>query len=243
MQINMPSRRSDVLVTEFLRDSLAGGALGVTQLEVMARAVRLLGERQRIAHAKVFKRAKKFLGIKSVRNGFGDGGEWLWRLERRPASPISKPVSIEDTYAEALDPEEVPADVRARRIPSSWIDGVARLDHHRPLTDIPPHRWRQFLSDCNNFLTAGENWAGRAAELGWNAATLFGCRRARPLDHPGGAGLLWAINGGRLVELHRDWAVIELAANGSRRVFERRRVDAGNVTLPWIERGRRPGDV
>jgi hypothetical protein len=42
-------------------------------------------------------------------------------------------------------------------------------------------------------LTAGENWAGRAAELGWNAATLFGCRRARPLDHPGGAGLLWAI--------------------------------------------------
>jgi hypothetical protein len=58
MQINMPSRRSDVLVTEFLRDSLAGGALGVTQLEVMARAVRLLGERQRIAHAKVFKRAK-----------------------------------------------------------------------------------------------------------------------------------------------------------------------------------------
>ena len=239
----MPSRRSDVLVTEFLRDSLAGGALGVTQLEVMARAVRLLGERQRIAHAKVFKRAKKFLGIKSVRNGFGDGGEWLWRLERRPASPVSKPVSIEDIYAEGLDPEEVPADVRARRIPSSWIDGVARLDHHRPLTDIPPHRWRQFLSDCNNFLTGGENLAGRAAELGWNAATLFGCRRARPLDHPGGAGLLWAINGGRLVELHRDWAVIELAANGSRHVFERRRVDAGNVTLPWIERGRRPGDV
>src|ERR1700720_1939528 len=123
MQINMPSRRSDVLVTEFLRDSLAGGALGVTQLEVMARAVGLLGGRQRIAHAKVFKRVKKSLGIRSVRNGFGDAGEWLWRLERQPASPVSKPLaqpppSIEDTYAEAL--EEVPADVRARRIPSSW---------------------------------------------------------------------------------------------------------------------------
>jgi hypothetical protein len=144
----MPSRRSEVLVTEFLRDSLAGGALGVTELEVMARAAKLLGEGQRITHAKVFKRTKKFLGIKSVRNGFGDGGEWLWRLERRPASPVS----IEDTYAEALGPEEAPADVRARRIPSSWIDGVARLDHHRPHTGIPPHRWRQFLSDCNNFL-------------------------------------------------------------------------------------------
>src|ERR1700730_2187610 len=58
-------------------------------------------------------------------------------------------------------------------------DKLVRLDHHRPLTDIPPHRWRQFLSDCNNFLTGDENWAGRAAELGWNAATLFGCRTCR----------------------------------------------------------------
>ena len=108
----MPSRRSDVLVTEFLRDSLAGGALGVTQLEVMARAVRLLGERQRIAHAKVFKRVKKSLGIRSVRNGFGDGGEWLWQLERQPASPVSKPLaqpplSIEETSeAERETPQQ-----------------------------------------------------------------------------------------------------------------------------------------
>jgi hypothetical protein len=36
--------------------------------------------------------------------------------------------------------------------------------------------------------------------------------------HPGGAGLLWAIQGGRLVELHRDWAVIELAAASKFRV-------------------------
>src|SRR3984893_18085192 len=64
-----------------------------------------------------------------------------------------------------------------------------------------------------------------------------------PLAHPGGAGLLWAIQGGRLVELHRDWAVIELAANGSRHVFERRRVDAGNVTIRWNHVGRRPGDA
>jgi hypothetical protein len=64
--------------------------------------------------------------------------------------------------------------------------------------------------------------------------TLFGCCRHRPLDRPGGAGLLWAINGGRLVELHRDWAVVELAENGSRRVFERRRLEAANARVPWI---------
>jgi hypothetical protein len=39
--------------------------------------------------------------------------------------------------------------------------------------------------------------------------TLFGCCRHRPLDRPAGAGLLWTINGGWPVELHRNWAVIE----------------------------------
>jgi hypothetical protein len=45
--------------------------------------------------------------------------------------------------------------------------------------------------------------------------------------------LLWAINGGKLVELHRDWAVIELPVNRSQRIFHRRDVAAGKVTLPW----------
>jgi hypothetical protein len=40
-------------------------------------------------------------------------------------------------------------------------------------------------------------------------------------------GLLWAVDGGRVVEIHRDWALIELAQNGSQRVFDRRRVVAG----------------
>jgi hypothetical protein len=87
------------------------------------------------------------------------------------------------------------------------------------------------LSDCNNFLACPGEWAARAAALGWDTLTLFGCCRDRPLVHSGSAGLLWVINGGRLVELHREWAVFELAENGSRRIFERRRVDAANVGL------------
>ena len=67
-----------------------------------------------------------------------------------------------------------------------------------------------------------------------DALALFGCGLHRPLVHCGSAGLLWAIASGRLVELHRDWAVFELAENGSRRIFERRRLEAGNVRLPWI---------
>ena len=234
------------LVAEFLRDALAGGALGVPKLEVMARAAGLLGEGQRISHAKVFKKAKKFLGVRSVRNGFGDGGEWLWLLEKQPGPParepsarlLAGPVSIEDTYAEADDPKEVPADLR--RIPSSWIDGVARLDYHRPLPDIPPHRWRQFVDDCNKFLGSSE--AERAAELGWDAVALFGCRRNHPLMHLGSAGLIWATNGGKVVELHRGWAVIDVPVNRSQRIFYRRDVDAAKVTLPWIVRARGQDD-
>ena len=39
---------------------------------------------------------------------------------------------------------------------------------------------------------------------------LFGCAPKRPLDYLGSAGLLWAINGGRLAELHGNWAVIDV---------------------------------
>jgi hypothetical protein len=67
--------------------------------------------------------------------------------------------------------------------------------------------------------------------------SLFGCRRNHPLSYLGSAGLLWALNGGGLIELHRDWAVIDLPVNKSQRIFYRRRVDAG-ITLPWTERSR-----
>ena len=86
----------------------------------------------------------------------------------------------------------------------------------------------------SNFLSSPENRAGRAAQLGWDATSLFGCAPKRPLDYSGSAGLLWAVNGGRLVELHRDWAVVERAENGSGRIFDRRRFDVGNFRPPWI---------
>ena len=60
----MTSRSLEAVVAEFLRNVLASDALGVPKLEARARAAGLLGEGQRITHAKVFKRTKKFLGIK-----------------------------------------------------------------------------------------------------------------------------------------------------------------------------------
>jgi hypothetical protein len=154
----------------------------------MARTEGLLGENQRITHAKPFKRGKHSLRIRSVRAGFGPNGGWRWELpcDRDGASTAS-----------AITRQPVRAE---RRIPVDWVEGVARLDDYRP-TDVPRHRWHQFVSDCQSFLNSSENWAERAAELGWDARALFGCHRNYPLMHLGSAGLLWAIKGGKLLEL------------------------------------------
>ena len=235
------------VVAEFLGRELCEGPVAASDLEAVARKAGLLGEGQRLTHAKLFKRAKKSLGIRSVRSGFGSGGEWVWLLDKQPAQPNteglgrpivgSTPVAADaqsEAIMEALAEDGLAGAGSASRVPLDWIEGVAALDHRRHPSDVPSHRWRQFLADCKNFLTANENWAERAAIFGWDALALFGCRRNRPLEHLGSAGLLWVINGGKLLELHRDWAVIELAMNGSRRVFDRRRLDAANIVLPWI---------
>jgi len=208
-------------VTAFLRKSLAEGAQDVLKLDAMARTETLLGERQRITDAKAFKRAKYSLRIRSVRAGFGPNGVWRWEL------PCDRDGG---SAASAITREPVREE---RCVPVEWVKGVARLDDYPPPTDVPRHRWRQFVSDCYSFLNSSENWPERAAELGWDAKALFGCHRNYPLMHLGSAGLLWAINGGKLLELRRDWAVIELPVNRSQRTFSRRDVAAGKVILPW----------
>jgi hypothetical protein len=89
------------------------------------------------------------------------------------------------------------------------------------------------VDDCTNFVSS--SWAERASALGWDAVSLFGCRRNHPLSYLGSAGLLWVLNGSKLIELHRDWAVIDLPVNRSQRIFSRRSVEAG-IILPWTER-------
>ena len=84
----MPHRRSQATVAQFLRDALAVDALGVPELEARARATGLLGQRQSITHSRVFKRAKKSLGIRSRRAGFGARSQWLWELSPQNEASI-----------------------------------------------------------------------------------------------------------------------------------------------------------
>jgi hypothetical protein len=114
--------------------------------------------------------------------------------------------------------------------PQSWAEALARLDPAAPPANVPPRRWLAFLDDCGRFLDAG--WAVRAAALGWGPLDLFGCDRERPFARIDHMGLLWLINGGKLIELRRDRAAIETAA-GARQCFRRRPAEVGRVVLAW----------
>jgi len=240
--------RSSAAADDFLRRSLAGGALAVSELEAKAREECLLGQHQQLQDAKAFKTAKRLLGIKSARHGFGKAGVWTWRLPPQPSSPSANPpppplaeVHVEEAPSPTVNTAgDLALDLRGRRIPQEWVDGIGSLDHHRAPKDVPLHRWRVFVDDCQRFLLAKDNWPERAAKLDWDAHALFGCRTVRPLDHLASAGLLWAINGGKLIELHRDWAVVERAADRSHQTHHRRCRAPASVILPWTAKGSHP---
>jgi hypothetical protein len=248
-------RPRDVDVVTFLQTALKSGMVTVPELEILARAAGLLGDQQRISQGKQFKRAKITLGIQSIRQGFGPGGGWAWVLpppanapasETKPKEPVIRAEPERGAiYGDGIvgaaprgsliDDVEIPREFRdVVGVPSSWLKGVACLnDQHRP-RDVPPHRWHQFVGDCYRFIVSAEGWAQRAANLGWDTLSLFGCNRSNPLMHLGRAGLLLVVGGGRIIRLHRDWAEIQPPANGSRRTYHRRRVDPSVVTVPWL---------
>jgi hypothetical protein len=180
----MNIRAREVAVAEFLRKALLGDALAVPKLEAMARRAGLLDEGQRITQVKLFRRAKRSLGIRSRRDGFGERGGWFWELP--PGSYVSTTISA----------RREPSTPREPVVPREWIEGVARLQQDRPPADVPRHQWHQLVEGCYAFLRS-EALLHRAAQLGWDAVALFGCRRSYPLSYLGEAGLLWHVNGGR----------------------------------------------
>ena len=114
--------------------------------------------------------------------------------------------------------------------PRAWAEALARLDPNKPPSDVPLQRWLRFIDDCGRFLDAG--WAARAAAFGWGPLDLFGCDRERPFARVDRLGLLWLVNGGIIVELHRDRAIME-TEHGTRQSYGRRPVEVGRIVLAW----------
>jgi hypothetical protein len=114
--------------------------------------------------------------------------------------------------------------------PRAWAEGLARLDPAKPPGDLPQQRWLRFIDDCGRFLDGG--WAARAAAFGWGPLDLFGCNRERPFARIDHLGLLWLLNGGTVIELHRNKAIIE-KESGTRQTYRRQPVEVGRTVLAW----------
>jgi hypothetical protein len=113
--------------------------------------------------------------------------------------------------------------------PRVWAEALARLDPDCPPCDIPPMRWLRFIDDCGRFLDDG--WAARSEALGWGPLDLFGCNRDKPFARISQAGLLWLLEGRKLVALTADTAAIS-AISGGQLTFYRRQLEIGGV-LAW----------
>jgi hypothetical protein len=114
-------------------------------------------------------------------------------------------------------------------IPREWAEGFARLDPNRPPGDMPPRRWLRFIDDVGQFLDSP--FCAVAVAPGWGPYDLFGADRDRPYARIDQAGLLWLLNGDRLVMLADDAARIE-TRTGVRHTFRRHPDEAGRM-LAW----------
>lgn len=115
-------------------------------------------------------------------------------------------------------------------IPREWAEGFARLDPDRPSGDVPLKRWQRFVDDVGLFLDGP--FCAVAKALGWGPHDLFGCDRGRPFARIDRAGLLWLVNGDKLVALSEDAAGIETRAGGERHTYRRKPAEPGRV-LAW----------
>ena len=110
-----------------------------------------------------------------------------------------------------------------------WREGLARLDPDRPPRNVPGKRWEQFIIDALRLFHIGMIKA--AAELGWPVFDLFGCDDTKPCARIDQMGLVWLVNGNRVVSISSSAAVIEMPT-GSRQTYRRRLGNPGRV-LPW----------
>jgi hypothetical protein len=115
------------------------------------------------------------------------------------------------------------------RIPREWAEGVARLNPDRPPSDVPLKRWQRFVDDAGRFLDS--DFCAAAVALGWRPHDLFGCDRNRPFARLDQCGLLWLLNGDKLVALSENTATIE-TRSGARHAYRRKPNEPGRV-LAW----------
>jgi hypothetical protein len=115
-------------------------------------------------------------------------------------------------------------------IPRDWAEGFARLHPDRPPGGVPARRWLRFIDDIGLFLDSP--FCAVAVGLGWGAYDLFGCDHDRPFVRIDYLGLLWLLDGGRVMALTADTATIK-TSNGSILTYRRRAGNEPSNVLAW----------
>ena len=138
------------------------------------------------------------------------------RFEER-AAILEFDEGLSRAEAEAIARREMMAgvydDMQAARDPGSYASALAVLRANCP-AHVPEDRWRQAIVDATAFTS---KWGAQAHALGWMERELFGLpdvpARPRPkyqrVSRYDQTGLVWLLQGRRVVELTKDKAVIE----------------------------------
>jgi hypothetical protein len=100
---------------------------------------------------------------------------------------------------------------------------------YHPPGDVPLRRWQNFIDDVGRVLDSP--FSAVAAALGWGPYDLFGSDRDRPFARIDRAGLLWLLNGDKLLMLAQDAATID-TRTGARQTYRCKPSDPGRV-LAW----------
>jgi hypothetical protein len=150
-------------------------------------------------------------------------------IENKPE--VLAALAIENCGATLAEVEEERAAIVQHdgNIPRDWAEGLARLDPDHPPGDVPLQRWQCFVDDVGSFLDSP--FCAAAAALGWGPYDLFGCNREKPFARVDHAGLLWLLNGNKLVALSENTATIEMTT-GPRQTWRRKPNQPGRV-LAW----------
>jgi len=138
------------------------------------------------------------------------------RFEER-AAILEFDEGLSRAEAEAIARREMMAgvydDMQAARDPGSYASALAVLRANCP-AHVPEDRWHQAIVDATAFTS---KWGAQAHALGWMERELFGLPdvpdRPRPnyqrLSRYDQIGLVWLLQGRRVVELTKDKAVIK----------------------------------
>src|SRR5262249_45582132 len=92
--------------------------------------------------------------------------------------------------------------------------------------------WRQVIEAADGFMVA---WASKAATLGWDTASVFGCSAIAPEDRLDLAGLIWFIEAGDKITAMSETAAVIRKKSGSTQTFRRSRPEAvgDRVVCAW----------